>query len=187
MMPELLSRLVSHLTEHDRAYVFPYGNLPRSMNSIEQFTYHMCFQVSTVSMLLLALRRSCVNSRMERIWHTSPRLPLRSLSMSRARVSVQIFSEAFCVLTNFQASKSDSLPKIPSVQISSISCQSTRLWTRLASTASVSPIPLAVPTLVKFTISSALSEELSSVILRSTCTTTQEWVSVQSQLTMDSF
>ena len=137
--------------------------------------------------LSLAHRRSFASSHTERIWHTSPRLPLRSLSMSRARVCVQTLSEAFCLLTNFQASKSDSLPKIPSVQISSISCQSTRLWTRLASTVSVSPIPLAVPTLVKFTILSALSEELSSVILRSTCTTTQEWVSVQSQLTMDSF
>ena len=59
------------------------------MNSIERFTYHMCFQVSMVSMLLLVLRRSCVNSRMERIWHTSPRLLLKSSTSLRARVIIQ--------------------------------------------------------------------------------------------------
>ena len=66
------------------------------MNSIERFTYHMCFQVSMVSMLLLVLRRSCVNSRMERIWHTSPRLLLRSLTSLKARVIIKSLVKIQC-------------------------------------------------------------------------------------------
>ena len=133
--------------------------------------------MSTVSMSSLVLHPSSASSLTERIWPTSPRLPSRSSTLSRARVSTKSVLFVRLVLTMYQALRSGSRQRTRSAQTSSISSPSTRPSTRSASTVSVSLTLLAVPTHVKFTSLSARSVVLSSAISRSTCTTTQEWVS----------
>lgn len=131
-----------------------------------------------VSMSSLEHLHSCVNSHMERIWPTSPRLRSKLLSSSSPRVRFQLIP-GISLGSNFrilQILRFVSRRRIPSDRTSSTFSRYTKQLTRLVSTVLVLLILLVAQTPVRFTTSSAPSVQLCTVISRFICITILEWV-----------